>query len=55
MIKMKLVEKKKIYVVHPSIGIVNEGDVIETYKKYHKGLEEMGFELLDDKEGEVKE
>lgn len=56
MIKMVLKEKKTLYITYPSIGLVKQGQEVEVYKKYQKELEELGFELVEDKKDKgVKE
>jgi len=50
MIKMKLAKNTKVYVTYPQIGLVKQGDEVEVYKKFQKELEELGFELVEEKE-----
>ena len=54
MIRMKLVKKTKVYITHPSIGLVKQGDEVDVYKKYQKDFEDLGFEVVEDKEEKDK-
>lgn len=56
MIKMKLEEKKTIYISYPNVGIVKQGDIVEVDKKFKKQFEEFGFvEIKEEKDKGVKE